>query len=126
MKISVPQILWVSTRSSLSLKVSPGRREFRGGGLLDFRDAGVTPLDGRAAPVNAVGLEPLSRGGHGVLDFLRIMFPARCQGLFVAENQQRLGRGLQPPFLERFRQQIGQAGRFDPKQSRATGKTNVV
>ena len=63
------------------------------------------------------GLQPLSGGGHGVLDFLRIMFPARGQRLFVAENEQRLGGGLQPPFLERFRQQIGQPGRLNPEPS---------
>ena len=41
---------------------------------------------------------------------------ARCQRLFVAEQQQRLCCGLQPPFLKRFRQQVGQTGRFNPKQ----------
>ena len=117
MKISVPQILCVRTRSSLSLKVSPGGASSDGDRLLDFRDARVPPLDGRAAPVNPVRVQPLAGGGHGVLDFLRIMLLGRCQRLFIAEQQQRLRRGLQPPLLESFCQQIGQAGGFNPKQS---------
>ncbi len=95
----------------------PRRREFGSNGLLDFRNARVSPLNGRAAPVYSVRFEPLSGGGHGILNFLRIMLLARCQRFFIAEQQQRLRRGLQPPFLKCFGQQVGQSGCFNPEQS---------
>ncbi len=70
MKISVPQTLCVSTRSSLSLKVSPSGRGFGDHRLLDRRHAGVTRLDRRAAPFHARRFQPLPRRVHRLLDRL--------------------------------------------------------
>ena len=103
----------------------PRRREFGSNGLLDFRDARVSPFNGGPAPVYAVRFEPLSGGGHGILNFLRIMLPARRQRFFIAEQQQRLRGGLQSPFLKSLGQQAGQPGGFNPKQSGQLAKSNL-
>ena len=105
--MSVPQTLCVSTRSSLSLKVSPGRRQFGGDGALDGRDAQVAAFDGGAAPVNAGGFEAAAGGGDGVLDGRGVMLQAGGQGLLVAEDQQRLGRRLRAPLVKGLGQQAG-------------------
>jgi len=85
----------------------------------------ISPLNGRAAPIYAVRFQPFAGGGHGILNFLWIMFLGRCQRFFVGEQQQRLRGGLQSPFLKSCCQQVGQAGGFQSETIRVTGKNKL-
>jgi hypothetical protein len=98
----------------LSLNISPG-------GAVSVVTAfwiRVTPFDGCATPVHVLCFQPLARGDHGILDFLRVMRAARSHRLFVAQNQQCLSRRLQLPVAKSFSEQGGQVHRLDAEQSR--------
>ena len=124
--MSVPQTLWVRMRSSLSLKFSPGRRGFGRDGLLDFGDLRVAPLDGAARQSTPSASRRCRAGGDGVLDPGRIMRRAGGERLLVAEDQQRLGRRLDPASLKNLGQQIREQGGFDSERPRETGRTIAV
>ena len=111
-------------------------RQFGGDGALDGRDAQVAAFDGRAAPVNAGGIEAAAGGGDGFLDGGGVMLQAGSEGLLVAENEQRFGCRLRAPLvegpgqqhgngaglrLERGRQ-LGELARFGPGRSLERGK----
>src|SRR5581483_3828704 len=76
--------------------------------LMNGHDGAVAGFDGRGTPVHTGDVETGARGFDGVEDVGGIMFETGGEGLFIAEQQERLGGGLKAMFAKAFGQKAGE------------------